>query len=60
MKEFIEVQYCHPAYLTYIAEYIIQNVGLDDSQAGIKIARRNTSNLKYTDDTTLMAEVNSN
>ena len=38
------------------AEYIIQNAGLDDSQAGIKIAGRNINNLSYTDDTTLMAE----
>ena len=34
----------------------MQNVGLDATQAGIKIARRNTNNLRYTDDTTLMAE----
>ena len=38
------------------AEYIIQNTGLDESQAGIKIARRNTNNVRYADDTTLMAE----
>ena len=38
------------------AEYIIQNAGLDEGQAGIKIARRNINNLRYTDDTTLMAE----
>ena len=37
-------------------EYIIGNAGLDDSQAGIKIAWRNISNLRYEDDTTLMAE----
>ena len=34
----------------------MQNAGLDDSQAGIKIAKRNISNLRYVDDTTLMAE----
>ena len=34
----------------------MQNAGLDDSQAGIKIARRNISNIRYADDTTLMAE----
>ena len=34
----------------------MQNAGLDESQAGIKIARRNTNNLRYADDTTLMAE----
>ena len=38
------------------AEYIMWNAGLDEAQAGIKIAGRNTNNLKYTDDTTLMAE----
>ena len=44
--------YCHPAYLTYI----MRNARLDESQAGIKIARRNINNLRYADDTTLMAE----
>ena len=39
------------------AEYIMQNDGLDEAQAGIKIARRNINNLKYADDTTLMAEI---
>ena len=38
------------------AEYIMQNTGLDEAQAGIKISRRNINNLRYTDDTTLMAE----
>ena len=38
------------------AEYLVRNARLDDSQAGIKIARRNINNLRYTDDTTLMAE----
>ena len=38
------------------AEHIMQNAGLDESQAGIKIARRNINNLRYADDTTLMAE----
>ena len=36
--------------------YIMRNAGLDEAQAGIKIARRNTNNLRYADDTTLMAE----
>ena len=40
----------------FYAEYIIQNVGLDEAQAGIKIAGRNINNLKFADDTTLMAE----
>ena len=39
-----------------LCEYIMQNAGLDETQAEIKIARRNTNNLRYTDDTTLMAE----
>ena len=38
------------------AKYIMQNAGLDEAQAGIKIAGRNINNLRYTDDTTLMAE----
>ena len=37
-------------------EYIMRNAGLDEAQAGIKIVRRNVNNLRYTDDTTLMAE----
>ena len=37
-------------------EYIMQNAGLDEAQAGIKIAGRNINNLRYADDTTLMAE----
>ena len=42
--------------MNYI-EYIMQNAGLGESQAGIKIARRNINNLRYVDDTTLMAEI---
>ena len=38
------------------AEYIMWNAGLDEAQTGIKIARRNTNNVRYADDTTLMAE----
>ena len=53
-KEYIKAVYCHPAYLTCM--YIMRNAGLDEAQAGIKIARRNTNNLRYADDTTLMAE----
>ena len=43
-------------YFAQYAEYIMQNAGLDESQAGIKIATRNINNLRYADDTTLMAE----
>ena len=45
-----------PCLFNLHAEYIIRNAGLDESQAGIKIARRNINNLRYADDTTLMAE----
>ena len=45
-----------PCLLNLYAEYIMRNPGLDNSQAGIKIARRNINNLRYADDTTLMAE----
>ena len=38
------------------AEYIMQNAGLDEAQAGIKIARKNINNLRYIDDATIMAE----
>ena len=51
----VKAVYCHPAYLTY-AEYIMRNAGLEEAKAGIKIARRNINNLRYADDTTLMAE----
>ena len=45
-----------PCLFNLCAEYIVQNAGKDESQAGMKIIGRNTNNLKYTDDTTLMAE----
>ena len=45
-----------PFLFNLYPEYIIQNARLDVSQTGIKIARRNISNLRYTDDSTLMAE----
>ena len=45
-----------PCLFNFHAEYIMQNAGLDEAQAGIKIARRNINNLRYADDTTLMAE----
>ena len=45
-----------PCLFNLYAEYIVRNAGLDEAQAGIKIARRNINNLKYADDTTLMAE----
>ena len=45
-----------PRLFNLYSEYIMRNAGLDDTQAGIKIARRNINNLRYADDTTLMAE----
>ena len=45
-----------PCLFNLYAEYIIRNTGLDETQAGIKIARRNINNLRYADDTTLMEE----
>ena len=45
-----------PWLFNFYAEYIMRNAGLDEAQAGIKIARRNINNLRYADDTTLMAE----
>ena len=55
VKEYVKAVYCHPDYLTY-AEYIMRNAGLEETQAGIKISGRNINNLRYADDTTLMAE----
>ena len=54
----INIQGCilSPCLFNLYAEYIMRNAGLDEAQAGIKIARRNINNLRYTDDTTLMAE----
>ena len=45
-----------PCLFNFYAEYIRRNAGLEEAQAGIKIARRNINNLRYVDDTTLMAE----
>ena len=45
-----------PCLFNLCAEYIMRNVGLEEAQAGIKIARRNINNLRYADDTTLVAE----
>ena len=51
-KEYVKARYCHPAYLTEM----LLNAGLDEADAGIKIAEKNINNLRYADDTTLMAE----
>ena len=45
-----------PCLFNFYAEYIMRNAGLEEAQAGIKIARRNINSLRYADDTTLMAE----
>ena len=45
-----------PCLFNLYAEYILRNAGLEEAQAGIKIVERNTNNLKYADDTTLLAE----
>ena len=45
-----------PCLFNFYAEYIMRNAGLDEAQAGIKIAGRNINDLRYADDTTLMAE----
>ena len=45
-----------PCLFKLYAEYIVRNAELEETQAGIKIARRNINNLRYADDTTLMAE----
>ena len=47
-KEYVKAVYCHPAYFLY-AEYIMRNAGLEQTQAGIKIAGRNINNLRYAD-----------
>ena len=55
-KEYIKAVYCHLAYLTSVQSTSCEMAGLDEAQAGIKIAGRNINNLRYADDTTLMAE----
>ena len=52
----IEAQKLSPCLFNLYAEYIMRNAGLEEAQAGIKIAGRNINNLRYIDDTTLMAE----
>ena len=54
-KEYIKAVYCHPAYLPYM-QSTSWKTGLDEAQDGIKIAERNINNLRYAEDTTLMAE----
>ena len=55
-KEYVKAVYSHPACLIYMQSTSCWNAGWDEAQAGIKVAGRNVNNLKYADDTTLMAE----
>ena len=55
-KEYTSRLYLSPCLFNFYAEYIMRNTGLEEAQAEIKIAGRNINNLRYTDDTTLMAE----
>ena len=55
-KEYIKAVFLSLCLFNLYAEYILRNAGLEEAQAGIKIARRNINNLRYADDTTLMAE----
>ena len=55
-KEYIKAVYCRPAYLTYVQSTSCKMPGRMNQKTGIKIARRNISNLRYADDTTHMAE----
>ena len=58
-KEYDKAVYCHSLFNLYV-EYIMQNGGLDGSQAGIKIAGRNIKNLRYAGDTTLRQKLKRN
>ena len=55
-KECVKAVYPSPCLFNLYAEYIMRKAGLEETQAGIKIAGRNINNLRYSDDTTLMAE----
>ena len=55
-KEYDKAVYGHPTYFNLYAGYLMRNAGMDEAQAGIKIAGISINNLRYADDTTLMAE----
>ena len=55
-KEYVKAVLLSPCLFNLCAEYIMRNAGLDEAQAGVKIARRNINNHRYADDNTLMAE----
>ena len=54
-KEYVKAVYC-PCLFNLYAQYIMRNAGLEEAKAGIKIGGKNINNLRYADDTTLMAE----
>ena len=55
-KEYIKARYCHCAYLTYIQSTSCKILAWINNKSGIKVAGRNINNLRYADDTTIMAE----
>ena len=55
-EEYVKAAYCQPCLFNFYAKYIMRNTGLEEAQAGSKIAGRNINNLRYADDTTLTAE----
>ena len=59
-KEDVKVVILSPCLFNLYAEYIMRNAGLDETQAGIKIARRNINNLRYADDITLWQKAKKN
>ena len=59
-KEYVKALYCHPAYITYIQSTLWENAGLDEAQAGIKIAERNINNLIYADNITITQKAKRN
>ena len=59
-KEYVKAVHLSPCLFNLYAEYIMRNAGLEEKQAGIKIAGRNINNLRYADDTTFMADTKKN
>ena len=59
-KEYVKAVYYHPGLFNLYAEYIMRNAGMEEAQAGIKIAGRNINNLRYADDATLRQKVKRN
>ena len=55
-KEYVKAVYCHPVYLASVQRTSWEMSRVDEAQAGISVSGRNISNLRYADDTTLMAE----